>query len=117
MKERLENHVSKLLAEDGLPASILERAALFIRSGDLSRLMELPLCPDDLIEAGTILLRTPSGRHASTSCDPVPVLSEPLRQRLQAIAAEESKFADAALFILSQDLRARALNRTLAEQT
>lgn len=117
VRERIEiqSHVSKLIAEDDLPASTLERAAHFIRNGDLSRLMELPLGPDDMIEAGTVLLRAPSPSRATASCHPAPVLSEALRHRLRALVSEGNEFAEAALFILSQDLKARALNRALAK--
>ncbi len=114
MKARIESLIDEIIAEDGLPSSVLERATAFIRDGELRLLTELPLSPDEMIQVGTVLLRAPASERSSAYGEPRPVLAPPLRRRLRALVDEGGAHAEAALFVLGQDLKARAFNRALA---
>lgn len=97
-----------------LPADALHRAEQFLRAGDLSALMKLPLRPHERIEAAEVLLHA-SGTYARSPSDgPLPTLSEALYARLHAIAATaQGEQVGAALFILANDFQARACNLAL----
>lgn len=97
----------------------MQRAEQFFLGGDLNQLTDLPIGSDEMIEAGKVLLGAPSIRqYAAASGHPrgrspastYPTLSESLRERLVALIREGGEYAEAALYLLSHDLRARACN-------
>lgn len=119
MNEQIRDNIDNLLEEYDLPYDAMGRATRFLRIGELSKLYELPLPPEEMIEAGHVLLQAPSGMNGATNGTatkrPVPVLSEPVRRRLHHLFKEDGESAEAALYILTQDLKARAFNRTVFE--
>ncbi len=110
----VNNHIDYLLAADCMPAETMKRARRFLYVGDVNRLFDLPLSPDEMVQVGTVLLRAPANGRSSTYGEPRPVLAPPLRRRLRALVDEGGAHAEAALFVLGQDLKARAFNRALA---
>lgn len=116
MDERTQRHLDTLLQEDGLSSDVLIRASRFIRNGNLDELTSLPLSPEEMTQAGRVLLQAPSNNFLSPSQAPLPTLSAAVRYRLRTIFEADGLNAEAALFVLSQDLKARAFNRALAQQ-
>lgn len=114
MKERIRSHLSILLEESALPPTTMERARRFLDRGALSDLCELPLSPSELIHAGKVVAQASPGR-VFASRSRVPVLTSPIRRRLRALACEDGRHAEAALFVLAQDIKARAWNRVVTE--
>lgn len=118
MKVRIEQYIETLLMEEGLPAGVMKRGERFLQWGDLHQLTELPLLPDEMVEVGVMLLRapTPDMPDRTVTGDPAPTLSEPVRGKLRALVDAADVHAEAALFILCRDVRARAFNRILDER-
>lgn len=105
-------HFQALLEEEGLPPDAQARARRFLSSASLDELRSLPLDPDDLLAIGRVLAQMPSSNHAPSEA--LPSFSRETRSRLRALFEEDGPYADAALFLLTQDLRARAIGRALA---
>ena len=110
---RIDHDVNTLLLQDRLSESALLRAEEYFRRGDLSQLIQLPLAPAEMIQAAEVLLNAPSNHYPSAS-SPSSTLSVATRQRLRSLVEEDGIHAEAALFVLTRDLRARALNLALA---
>lgn len=115
MKEQVENYISKLLVEEQFPDATMERATRFLRVGDLRQLMDLPLSPDAMIQVGSVLQIPSSNGQVLTSLGSVPTLSEAVRRKLRVLVDECGEYTEAALFVLSKDLQARALNHLHTE--
>ncbi len=109
--ERTERYIRQLIIEDRLPPDVMERARRFLYCGDLSPLFELPLPLDAMMQAGRVL--TCALPLQAPPPAPLPTLSSATREQLRALANEAGTYAEAALFILSRDLQARAFNRSL----
>mgnify|MGYP001183573079 CR=1 FL=1 len=113
-------HLRRIVESENLPEGIMERAERFFLAGDLNQLFELPIDTDEMIEASKVLMSAPSIRqYAKTSeqSEPrvYPTFSESLRSCLLRLVHEGSEHAEAALFLLSHDLRARACNSVVQD--
>lgn len=119
MHNGIERQLAALLEASDLPEDTLERTQRFAAHGNLDRLLyELPLTPDELIAAGKVVARAPSVSIAPRRAlsEPTPTLPEAICYRLKALARENDERADAALYVLGQNLKACAFNRVLSEQ-
>lgn len=94
----------------------MERTARFIQIGDLNQLYELPLGDNELLHVGRVLTKAPSSTHVSLSGAPLPVLPDAARDHLHVLLDEDSEYTEAALFVLTQDVKARAHNHVLSKQ-
>lgn len=109
-----QRHLHALLEEEGLPSDARKRARHFLSRGDLAELHTLPLDSDDLLDIGHALAQMPSNGHDSP--DALPSFSSKTRDRLRTLFDEGGPYAEAALFLLTQDLRIRAIGRAFAEE-
>lgn len=119
MNDCIKRQLAALLETSDLPEDTLERTQRFAARGNLDRLLyELPLTPDELITAGKVVARAPSASVASRRIlsEPAPTLPEAICYRLKALARENDECADAALYVLGQNLKACAFNCVLSEQ-
>lgn len=115
MTDQIKRHIDALLKDEDLPSTTMERATLFIRIGDLHCLTQLPLEPDAMMEVGSVLAQASSNRYSTASGDTAPVLSDAVRKQLHTLVDENSEHVEAALFVLSRDLRIRAQHRARSE--
>lgn len=114
MNDSIKRHIRKLIEQDGLPDDTLIRAKRFflLHANGPACLYDIPLGPDERDQIGRLLAHK-SLDDQRVAAKPVPTLSSATRLQLRALFDSGSEHAEAALYVLSQDLQARAFNHTL----
>lgn len=114
METDIDGQLHQLLDEGELPHDAIRRAHWFLLFGDLYELYGLPLPSEAMMEVGEVILRGARAIRYPYSKQPVLTLSDVVRRQLRALARDGEEHAEAALYVLVQDIKARAFNHALA---